>query len=207
VSLGPGASPAPARPPFLGWLETPNGNRWFQRLVWTLVAVGLLVALLVGADRPADPHLLDPAALAATAAHSTPSRVPGFRQVGFRIVDAAKVGMGRSYCALLADTLAQQERGLMGRRNLAGYDAMIFRFSGDTTVPFYNKNVPIPVTVSWFDAAGIYVGSADLAVCSDPCPTVSPPIAYRYALEVPAGGLHHLGIHAGSLLLVGGACT
>ena len=192
--------------PFLSWLSTPSGQRWFGRFVWTLAAAGVLVALLVGANRPGDPHLLDPAALAATNVHSSPSRVRGFNQVGFRLIAAAKGGVGTAYCGLLADTPARQRLGMMGRHDLAGYAAMVFRFPGDTTVPFYNKDVPIPLTVAWFDAAGIYIGSADLEVCSATCPTVAPPVVYRDALEVPKGGLGRLGVHAGTLLLVGGAC-
>ena len=94
----------------------------------------------------------------------------------------------------------------MGRRDLAGYDAMVFRFDTDVTTQFYNKDVPIPLTVAWFDAAGVYVGAADMAVCTDPCPLVGPAVPYRLGFEVPKGGLRTLGVGPGSVLVVGGSC-
>lgn len=183
-----------------------RGQWWLRGAVWVLLGLGLLEAMLVGANRPGDPHLLDPAALAATSAHSRPSRVSGFNQVGFRVIEAARGGLGRPGCALLADTTARQEQGMMGRRNLSGYDAMVFRFAQDTRVPFYNKGVPIPLTVAWFDSAGVYIGQAELAVCEQLCPTYAPDEPYRLAVEVPKGGLGRLGIGPNSALLVGGTC-
>lgn len=94
----------------------------------------------------------------------------------------------------------------MGRTDLAGYDAMVFRFDADSSAPFYNKDVPMPLTVAWFDAAGVLVGTAELAVCPNACPTVAPPVPYRLALEVRRGGLHRLGVGQGSALYVGGGC-
>jgi uncharacterized membrane protein (UPF0127 family) len=187
-------------------LATPRGQGWLRTAVWILLTLGAFGAVLVGADRPGDPHLLSRAALAATAAHSRPSKVAGFNQVGFRVVDAAQGGMGRAGCALLADTPARQEQGMMHRRDFGGYDAMLFRFPEDTRVPFYNKDVPIPLTVAWFDAAGAYIGQADLAVCKDPCPTFAPDQPYRFALEVNRGGLGRAGVGTHAVLLVGGAC-
>ncbi|MBV9282636.1 MAG: DUF192 domain-containing protein, partial [Chloroflexi bacterium] len=72
---------------------------------------------------------------------------------------------------------------------------------------FDDKGVPIPVSVAWFDASGVLVGSADLSVCSVSCPTVAPFLPYKLAIEVPQGGLAQLGIGQGSVLLVGGNCA
>lgn len=176
------------------------------RAVGVLLILGVGSCLLVGANRPPDPRLVPAAAAAGLAGHSArTSRVAGFGQVGFRVISARRVGELR--CALLADTPARQEKGLMGRRDLAGYDAMAFRFPSDVTTQFYNKDVPIPLSVGWFDASGVFVGSADLEVCVDPCPTVGPQVAYRLALEVRKGGLHRLGVAPGSVVLVGGNCS
>jgi len=187
-------------------LGSPSGRRWLARAIWALAAVGVLGAIIVGADRPADPHLLDARALALTQAHSRPSRVAGFNQVGFRIIEARVGGTGHAGCALLADTPARQQQGMMGRRNLAGYDAMLFRFPADTTIAFYNKGVPIPISIAWFDGSGVYLAQHDLPICDQVCPTVSPAAKFRYALEVTNGGLHRLGVGPGSVLLVGGSC-
>jgi uncharacterized membrane protein (UPF0127 family) len=83
---------------------------------------------------------------------------------------------------------------------------MIFRFVAPTMSSFYNQGVPIPLSIAWFDAAGVFVGSAEMATCGAACPTFHPAVPYELAVEVPAGGLHRLGIGPGSALLVGGSC-
>jgi uncharacterized membrane protein (UPF0127 family) len=205
--LTPPALPrSPALLAALEWLGTRHGQRWLARGVWVLAGLGVIAALVVGADRPADPHLLEARAVALTKAHSHPSSVAGFNAVGFRVIQASVGGTGRGGCALLADTPARQAKGMMGRRDLAGYDAMIFRFPVDTVVDFYNQGVPIPLSLAWFDGSGVFIAKSDLAVCSKDCPRVHPNEVFRYALETPKGGLQRVGVGHGSLLLVGGTC-
>jgi uncharacterized membrane protein (UPF0127 family) len=189
-------------------LATTGAQFWLRTLVWGLLGVSVLALLLVGADQPANPHVLSAGVVAASRAHSRPSRVAGFNQVGFHIIESAIGGTGRPWCALLADTADRQHRGMMGRKDLGGYDAMVFRFAADTTVPFYNKDVPISLSLAWFDGAGVFVGAGELALCRAKCPLVQPPQSepFRYVIEVPNGGLHHLGIGPGSVLVVGGTC-
>jgi uncharacterized protein len=97
----------------------------------------------------------------------------------------------------------------MGRRDLAGFDGMLFRFDADTTSAFYMRNVPVPLSIAWFDAEGRFVSATDMAPCPDQegCPTYPPPAPYRVALEVLQGGLGRLGIGPGSTMSVGGPCT
>ena len=111
-------------------------------------------------------------------------------------------------CALLADDERQHARGLMGFRDLAGYDGMIFRFAFDTSGPFYMRNVPVGLSIAWFTAEGRFVSSTDMAPCPDQdgCPTYAPAGRYRFALEVLQGGLGRLGVSEGSMLIVGGPC-
>jgi uncharacterized membrane protein (UPF0127 family) len=181
-------------------------TRWALRGVLALLVVVLGACLAVGADRPPDPHFITAAQAAALAGHSSArSRVAGFGQIGFRVI-RADGNAGPVRCALYADTPASRARGMTGRRDLAGYDAMLFRFFSDSTSEFFNKGVPIPLSVAWFDGSGVFVGRADLAVCPAVCPTVGPALPYRLAIEVPAGGLRHLGIGQGSVLQVGGSC-
>ena len=188
-------------------LATKGGQRWLRGAAGGLLFLEVVALLIVGADRPAKPHLLDPGAVAAAQGNPVPSRVAGFDQVAFRVVMAGKGGAGRPGCALLADTPARQAEGLMGRRDLAGYDAMIFRFPADTTVAFYNKGVPMPLAVAWFDGVGVYIHQTDMPVCDLACPLVGPGQPFRYALEVRTGGLGHLGVGPGAVLLVGGVCV
>lgn len=178
-------------------LETRWGVRLLHWAVVALMAGGLAACVATGANGPADPRL-----------EGGQSRVPGFREValGVRPAPGSAPSAG-PYCALLAETTAQVQRGLMGRRDLAGYDGMVFRFTEDSTGGFYMRDVPVPLTVAWFDAGGRFVSSADMATCPDQnCPTYPPAGPYRFALEVPSGGLGRLAVGPGSVIEVGGAC-
>lgn len=169
-------------------------------LAWTLVLLavsGFLAFLAVGANEPADPRL------------ATVRPVSGFAEIAFRVTPGDGLPSATERCALLAETPEQLQRGMMGRRDLGGYDAMIFRFAQDSTGTFYMRNVPIALSIAWFDAGGRFVSSADMAPCPDMegCPQYSASGPYRYALEVPKGGLARLGIEAGSVLRAGGSCS
>jgi uncharacterized membrane protein (UPF0127 family) len=166
-----------------------------------VVALGSCFA--VGADRPRKAYVLPANALPGHSAAT--SRVAGFGQIGFRVVSPSGTA-GPDKCALLADNSTNRAQGMMGRRDLAGYAGMVFRWGADTSDSFFNKGVPIALSIAWFDGAGVYVGAADLAVCSASCPTVTPAEEYQYALEVPKGGLGGLGIGQGSVLQLGGHC-
>lgn len=169
-------------------------------LLLGMAAIGVLFSK--GADQPSDPWLL-PAAGAAR----TP--VEGFGQTGFRIegVDPARASAVR--CALLAETPEQHSRGLMGRRDLFGYDGMLFDFKEEHSGQFYMKDTPLPLSIAWFDGSGRFVSATDMAPCLDQpeCPLYSAVRPYRYALEVAQGGLPALGIGPGSRLVVVPACT
>ena len=98
--------------------------------------------------------------------------------------------------------------GLMAPTDLAGRVGMVFVFPGPTTESFYMRNTPMPLSIAWFDGSGRFVSAADMVPCADVpnCPLYSAARAYRYALEVPRGGLGGLGAGPGSQLTVGGAC-
>lgn len=179
---------------------TRGPRRRAERIVaWAVVLLGLLAVLAllaVGANGPADPHL---------------AGLGGFGEVAFGVTPAPGSGLPATteFCALLANDDASRARGLMGRSDLGGYDAMIFRFPGDTTATFYMRNVPVPLSIAWFDAVGRFVASADMAPCGDrgDCPTYGPGRPYRLAVEVPAGALPTLGIGERAVLALGGDCT
>jgi len=206
--MGRAASAAAQPVGFLpGWLQTPNAHRWALRGVVALLIVAVGACFAVGAGRPRSPGLLPAAAGAGLTGHSSPvSKVAGFGQIGFRVVTPQSAALGGVRCALLADTPAARAIGMTGRRDLGGYDAMIFRFPAASADGFYDKGVPIALSIAWFDSAGALVGTARLATCTTPCPSSRPPVPYRLALEVPAGGLHRLGVGPGSALVVGGSC-
>lgn len=166
-------------------------------VVAVLAVVGVSALLAVGANGPPDPHLED-------------GGVAGFASVAFRVTPGpGRLPSSGEFCALLADDQAARARGMMGRRDLAGHDAMVFRFPEDVTVAFFMRDVPIPLSIAWFDAGGRFVSSAEMPPCPDRdgCPTYAADRPFRLALEVPAGGLERLGIGEGSVLALGGACS
>ena len=116
----------------------------------------------------------------------------------------------RSFCALLANTSTLQAKGMMGRTDLGGYDAMIFPFANDTTAQFYMFQVAVPLSVAFLDGAGKFVSSRDMPPCSaekgSECPTYGATGAYRTAIEVLQGGFPNLGIGNDATVTYGGPC-
>jgi uncharacterized membrane protein (UPF0127 family) len=173
---------------------------------WAVIALVLVagVALVVkGANRPADPTLR-----AADGSAALPRQHFGdFAEIAFRIEGgAAQAAAVR--CALLAETVAQQELGLMNRTDIGGYDGMLFRFPVDTDTSFYMKDTPLPLSIAFFDGAGQFVSTADMAPCIHQanCPLYNAARPYRAALEVPQGALPRLAIGPGTRLVTTGPC-
>ena len=179
-------------------LGRPGASRWLTRIVWALLLLAGAALFAVGGSQPKDPYLFGRQPL------------PGFGQGTLKILTVAS-GSSLSpadHCALLAKTPAQQARGLMTRRDLAGYAAMVFSYTQDVDALFYNRNVPMALTVAWFDRDGRWLGSRDLEPCPDVdgCPTIAAPAKFRYAIEVEKGGLSRLGLGPGSQIAFSEGC-
>jgi uncharacterized protein len=179
-------------------LDPPDRRvRILRGVVVALLVVGFGACIATGANNPKDPEL-------------TESRIEGFGEIGFRIVPAPNAAdlTPTELCALLAATESQRAQGLMRLTDLKGYPGMVFRFSADSSGGFYMRNTPMPLSIAWFGADGTFVSSADMAPCEDrgDCPIYGAAAPYRYALEVPQGGLAALGIGPGSKLELTGAC-
>lgn len=191
---------------------SPSTRRALNWGVPVLVALALFAFVLQGAGRPPDPSFRElGVGTTDTAVDGTGrTKVPGFGEITFR-VDATGVLFGgggsvsAARCALLAATAEQQNLGLMNRTDLAGYDGMLFRFDDLVQSGFFMKDTLIPLSIAWFDGQGRLVSTADMEPCGDApeCPTYNAEAAYRYALEVPKGGLAGLGIVPGTRLVVG----
>ena len=109
----------------------------------------------------------------------------------------------------MAATDAQLSRGLMGRRDLGGYDGMIFRFATEGLRAFTMRGTLIPLSIAWFDADGILVDQAEMTPCRErlSCPDYSSDKPYQYALETERGGLRELGVAPGAHLALGDTCS
>jgi uncharacterized membrane protein (UPF0127 family) len=131
----------------------------------------------------------------------------GFGEVAIAITDAD--GTVRGWCVLLAETPDQRQQGMMEVEDLAGYAGMLFVWDADSSSSFYMRNTPMPLSIAWFDADGGLVSETDMAPCADvdDCPLYPSEGSYRFALEVPQGGLNELGVTEGSRLRVGGECA
>ncbi len=135
--------------------------------------------------------------------------LPGYGRTAARVTTAT--GGVVALCLLVAATKALQDQGLMGitDRTLGGYDGMLFPFAEPTVTEFWMRDTPQPLSIAFFDAAGRYVSSTDMAPCGTgtDCPTYAARSAYRTAVEVPQGRLGALGMGSGSTLRrVPGAC-
>lgn len=177
-------------------------------IVAAVVVLGFLAFLAVGANEPEDPRLEPATATTGQTASddAVAARVPveGFGEIAFRLSGSTS----GEFCALLAESTEQVQQGLMGRNDLSGYDAMVFRFAAETTGPFFMRNVPMALDIAWFDDAGEFVSSTTMDPCEDRegCPLYPPAGAYRFALEAEAGGLARLGIDDDTVLALGAAC-
>lgn len=134
----------------------------------------------------------------------TRAAIPPFGTASFRVN-----GSPAEFCALLASTADAQQQGMQQRRDLGGYDAMIFAFERDVSSSFVNHFVPVDLDIGWYDARGALVDFTSMDKCPDGvnCPTYAARTMYRYAVETLTGGLAGLGLtKAGATLSVGGSC-
>jgi uncharacterized membrane protein (UPF0127 family) len=174
-----------------GHLDTPSGWEWVRRAAWSVLAGALLAFVVRGGASPADPSL------------ASTDRLPlaGFDEVSFTITDVG--GDLLEFCAMLAATAEARKQGLMGQRDLRGYDGMVFRYDEPTEGSFWMKDTLIPLAVAFFDAEGRFVSKQGMDPCpagtpDDQCPSYPSNGAFLHALEVPRGGLGRLGIDVGS---------
>ena len=96
---------------------------------------------------------------------------------------------GETWEVAVADDAAERARGLMGVADLGGLRGMLFLFPADGTAAFWMKDTLLALDVAFFAADGSLVDLLEMTLCeAEPCPVYQPSGAYRYVLEVPAGG-------------------
>ena len=103
----------------------------------------------------------------------------------------------------IADTRAERQRGLMGRRSLPAKSGMIFRYASDTTGGFWMKDTLIPLDIAFYDRRGKILRIFTMTPCrKDPCRVYDPGVAYRAALEVNAGSFRRWNVRTGDRIAV-----
>ncbi len=101
----------------------------------------------------------------------------------------------------VADTRETRGRGLMWVEDLGDLGGMLFVFESERPGSFWMKDTLIDLDIAWFDDAGVLVGSTTMVPCvAEPCPSYSPGVPFRYAVEAPAGALSF--VDAGTGLVV-----
>lgn len=103
----------------------------------------------------------------------------------------------------VADDPDERRAGLSGRESLAEDAGMLFVYPETRRGGFWMKDTLIPLTIAFLDADGRVLEIVDMEPCrADPCPVHDPNVAYRNALEVPAGALARLGVTVGDILAI-----
>lgn len=104
---------------------------------------------------------------------------------------------------LIADDSEERAYGLSYRASLPHRMGMAFLWPSDTTSSFWMRHTLIPLTIAFFDEDGKILSILDMEPCeADPCPTYSPGISYRGALEINQGALEEWGIGIGDTISI-----
>jgi uncharacterized membrane protein (UPF0127 family) len=127
--------------------------------------------------------------------------------------DTARVRLARQRDTLhlaleLAVSPEQKTMGLMERRRLADDAGMLFVY--DSIQPgdagFWMYRTRIPLDIAFFDSAGVIRAVRSMVPCpttiAQGCPTYTPNVPYRFALEMNAGSFARHGIGVGDSLLL-----
>jgi uncharacterized membrane protein (UPF0127 family) len=97
----------------------------------------------------------------------------------------------------IADSPAEQARGLMDRTALAEDRGMLFVFPEEEVRSFWMRNTLIPLSIAYMDSQGRIVDIQDMEPLDDDEPHYVSAEPARYALEVNQGFFDERGVEAG----------
>lgn len=103
--------------------------------------------------------------------------------------------------AWIADTVALQERGLSGVKQLTDGQAMLFVFPRASTYGFWMKDMLIPIDMAWFDADHKLIYMEKNADPSTYPKVFSPSASALYVLETKAGELSLISAKIGDVMV------
>jgi uncharacterized membrane protein (UPF0127 family) len=154
-------------------------------LALAVVLVGGGLFLLLRRD---DETAAPAGALASVLAGARPATAP------FTGLTEVRLGIGGD-CrhVVVADSTDERATGLMRRSNLGSYDGMLFVFDAPISSSFTMSEVPVPLDIGWYDAAGRPVDRLLMQPCPDrsvsDCPVYRSRGSYTYAFETLGGQL------------------
>lgn len=108
----------------------------------------------------------------------------------------------------LAVSREQKTLGLMERRRLQENAGMLFIYDSTQgpNAGFWMYRTRVPLDIAFIDSAGVIRAILDMVPCEtsipEGCPTYSPNVPYRYALEVNAGFFQRHQIAVGDALVL-----
>lgn len=157
---------------------------------WIVVAVAVLAVmavLLVGANRPADPRVVE------SGGPGAPDATDGTGADGAELARTCR-SVGEACLELLvAETPSEREAGLRGRESvLERVDGMLFVFEEPTDGAFTMSEVVEPLEIGFYDADGERVGGHVMEPCAgsvQECPTYGAEAPFRFAVETAPGEL------------------
>ena len=126
---------------------------------------------------------------------------------GYQVGKLGQVCLGeRCFTVEIAKTQAQQDKGLMGVRELDKSKGMLFVFDKEGIYPFWMKNTLIPLDMVWIDSNNKVVFiSENVQPCKTLlCPSVFPTAKAKYVLEVNSGICKEIGLRIGDELKIVG---
>ena len=99
----------------------------------------------------------------------------------------------------LAKSMAETERGLMGRRELGKSNGMFFIFSKEGVYPFWMRNTLIPLDIIWIDSGKkiVFISENAEPCKSLICSSINPGVTAKYVLEVNSGVVKELQLKIG----------
>ncbi len=147
---------------------------------------------MTSSGAPASAGPASTTAAASTALPSIAGAPNGFGSVAVRLTEPG--GQVCERCLLLAETVEQRRRGLMGVTSLGGYDGMAFRYDAPTSTSFWMRDTVLPLSIGFYDAAGALLDRAEMDPCTTAnCPSFAPGTPFSIAIEVAQGSLDELG--------------
>jgi uncharacterized membrane protein (UPF0127 family) len=135
-------------------------------------------------------------------ASAAPAVVAGGTQVKGADAWFPLVVGGRELRVQVVVTPAEQQRGLMGRRDLGPDDGMVFVYAAPQRMSFWMRNTPTPLDIGFFRADGT-LGEVYPMYPFDETAVRSSADDYTLALEVPQGWFNERGVRPGARVDLG----